>query len=99
MNDEQCRINIHLFLRNAQVVSRPKNDDLAPEPRAFGACGSICIGPYLCIEDPICALAHWHNDLCQAADYDILDDIPCVVSGVIYSVASEILHEIGKEIQ
>jgi len=75
-------------IRTARMPSTPKNNDLAP-----GQCDTICIG-YLCIEEPICALAQWHYDLCSAsAGYDI--DIPCMVSGVIYNIA----YEIEKEIQ
>jgi len=79
-------------IRTARMPSTPKNNDLAP-----GQCDTICIG-YLCIEEPICALAEWHYGLCSASPgYDI--DIPCIVSGVIYTVAYEIIKEIEKEIQ
>jgi len=80
-------------IRTARVPSTPKNDDLAP-----GQCGSICIG-YLCIEEPICALAQWHYGLCRWPTNYILNNIPCMVSGVIYNVALEIKHEIEKQIQ
>jgi len=80
-------------IRTARVPSTPKNNDLAP-----GQCDTICIG-YLCIEEPICALAQWHDGLCHMAGYDIFNEIPCIVSGVIYNIAYEIIKEIEKEIQ